>query len=196
MKVVSINIASIGNLLANEEGQVRRLASAIAKRPAAGPIMAGVLGLAGDQQADRKVHGGPNKAIYAYPLEHYPFWQEQRSRLLRLDDALPPGALGENLSMQGLLEPQVWVGDRLNIGNAVLEVTQPRTPCFKLAVKMGFTHAPKAMLQSGATGFYLRVVQAGYMQAGDTISLRPGPRCVSIEELNRKRHNLGQYDLF
>jgi len=196
MKIISINIARVGNLFLAEEETPRRIASAIGKRPVNGPVIVGPLGLDGDGQADHSVHGGPLKAVYAYPVEHYAFWEEQRSRLLRRHDPLPPGAMGENLTVQGLPESQVWAGDKLVIGDVVLEVTQPRSPCFKFGIHMGFAHAVKAMAQSGATGFYLKVLHAGVISAGDTVSLRAGPRRQSIAQINEQRYGKGQRDLF
>jgi len=196
MKIISINVALVGNLFAAEEDQPRNIASAINKRPLAGAVMAGKLGLDGDEQADKSLHGGPLKAVYAYPVEHYAFWEEQRSRVFLRHEPLPPGAMGENLTVQGLLEAQVWVGDRLLIGEAVLEVTQPRSPCFKFGIRMGVAHAVKAMAQSGATGFYLQMVQTGQIRAGDAIALVAGPRRVSIAQLNAQRYDKGQRELF
>lgn len=170
--------------------------SGIHKQSVSGPISVRRIGLAGDAQADLSLHGGPDKAIYAYPAEHYPFWAAQRFAVLKQEDSLPPGSMGENLTLQGILESDAWVGDRLRIGSAVLEVTEPRQPCFKFNVKMGFSHAAKMMAQAGNSGFYLKVVQAGEVCAGDVITLMPGPREVSIAGINEKRRKGCQLDLF
>ncbi len=122
------------------------------------------LNLDGDQQADLSVHGGPNKAVYAYPSEHYPFW---RNELPGVD--LPWGAFGENLTTSGLLEEAVCIGDRFAIGTAEVVVTQPRLPCFKLNLKFGRDDMIKRFLASHFSGFYLRVLREGEVGAGDEI---------------------------
>jgi MOSC domain-containing protein YiiM len=196
MKILSVNVAAVGNLFVTQSGHVHRIATGIHKQPVQGSVMVKKLGLVGDEQADLTVHGGLDKAVYAYPFEHYPFWIAQKQAVTKRDEVLSPGSLGENLTIQGLLESDVWIGDRLAIGTAVLEVTEPRSPCFKLGVKMGFSHAVKSMVQSGATGFYLGVVQEGVLQPGDPISLEPGPREVSIARVNDQRRKGRQRDLF
>jgi MOSC domain-containing protein YiiM len=147
------------------------------------------LGLDGDEQADLSVHGGLSKAVYAYPLEHYPVWQTLRAQagLAGWDDTLPYGAMGENLSLRGLLEHEAWLGDELRFPDAVLVVSEPRFPCFKFNAAMGFNHAAKMMVQSGYCGFYLAVKQAGRLAAGQRAELVPGPREVGIPELFRAK---------
>lgn len=196
MQVLSINVAAVGALFIEQSERMRRVATAIHKQPVAGPVQVNALGLAGDEQADPTVHGGLLKAVYAYPFEHYAFWAEQRRAVFRRDEPLPPGSMGENLTLQGLLERDVWVGDRLVIGEVVLEVTEPRQPCFKFNAKMGFAHAAKMMVQAGCSGFYLRVAQTGRMQAGDGVTLLPGPRTTSIAQINARRSKGRQRDLF
>lgn len=196
MKVVSVNIGSIGNLFIPQSSTVRRIATGIHKQPVQGTVAVNKLGLEGDEQADLTVHGGLNKAVYAYPSEHYPFWIAQRLAALKRDEPLPPGSMGENLTVQGVLESDVWIGDRLHIGSTVLEVTEPRSPCFKFNAKMGFSHAMKMMVQAGNSGFYLRVVQTGALQAGNPITLVPGPRETSIAQINERRRKGRQRDLF
>jgi len=122
------------------------------------------LNLDGDQQADLSVHGGPNKAVYAYPSENYPFWKKE---LPGVD--LPWGAFGENLTTSGLAESAVCIGDRFTIGTAEVVVTQPRLPCFKLNLKFGRDDMVKRFLASRRTGFYLRVLREGEVGAGDEI---------------------------
>lgn len=196
MKVVSVNVAQIGELFVRQSNQVHRIATGIHKQPVTGAVSIAKLGLAGDEQADPSVHGGLSKAVYAYPSEHYAFWIAQRAAALKRDEVLPPGSMGENLTLQGLLESEVWVGDRLQIGTAVLEVSEPRQPCFKFNAKMGFAHAAKMMLQAGNSGFYLRVREAGEVRAGDAIVLIAGPREMSIAQINERRRKGRQRDLF
>jgi MOSC domain-containing protein YiiM len=196
MKIISINVAIIGNLFIAQSGEMQRIVTGIHKQPVSGPATVSKLGLAGDEQADLSVHGGPDKAVYAYPSEHYAFWEAQRLAVLKREEALPPGSMGENLTLQGVLEKDVWIGDRLAIGDVLLEVTEPRSPCYKFGAKMGFSHAVKLMVQSGASGFYLRVVREGSLQAGDAIALLPGPREVSIAHVNDQRRRGRQRDLF
>ena len=166
----------------------RRILSAIGKQPVAGPVVVHSLGLDGDEQADPSVHGGLSKAVYAYPSEHMAFWLAQRREhgaslfAGTPDDALPPGFMGENLSLQGLLETDVWVGDTLHFPDCVLRVTEPRQPCFKFNAIMGFNQAGKVMAQSGFCGFYLAVQVPGSLQAGQTFELRPGQRGLGIAQ--------------
>jgi MOSC domain-containing protein YiiM len=163
----------------------RTILTAIFKTPVAGPVQVEPLGLVGDEQVDLSVHGGLAKAVYAYPLEHYDFWRNARREagVGGMDDQLPPGAVGENLSLQGLLERDVWVGDVLQFAHCALRVTQPREPCYKFNAAMGFNTAVKAMAQSGFCGFYLSVDTPGKIQAGESFTLVPGPRQMGIPEL-------------
>ena len=199
MKIVSINVALVGNLFAAPPGQSHVVKTGIHKRPVAGAVQIGRMGMQGDEQADLSLHGGLEKAVYAYPAEHYGFWQAQRGASLKrdvADVALDPGAMGENLTLEGLLETDVWIGDRLHVGSAVLQVSEPRNPCFKFNAKMGLPHASKLMVQSGYSGFYLRVVEAGTVCAGDAIRLVPGGREVTLSSLHDRRRTGRQYDLF
>lgn len=196
MKIVSVNLAPVGRLQVEQHGTLHRIASAINKIPVPGKVDVGRLGLAGDEQADLTVHGGLDKAVYAYPIEHYGFWEQQRTLALKRSAPLPPGSMGENLTLEGLLEQDLWVGDQLAIGSVVLLVTEPRRPCFKFAAKMGFSHAVKMMVQSGFTGFYLRVLQTGALQSGDMVRVTPGPRLVTLAQINRQRYQGRQRDLF
>ncbi|MEP6609963.1 MAG: MOSC domain-containing protein [Burkholderiaceae bacterium] len=118
----------------------------------------------GDQQSDLSVHGGPEKAVYAYPLEHYDFWRRELPAA-----EMPWGAFGENLTTGGLLEDEVWIGDRYRIGTAELVVTQPRMPCYKLAIRFGSADMVKRFHQSHRSGFYLAVDREGEVGAGDVI---------------------------
>lgn len=170
----------------------REVMTAIGKRPVDGPVAVRTLGLAGDEQADRSVHGGVGRAVYAYPVEHYAFWQVVRAqaRVAAWDATLPPGSMGENLSLRGLLEPDLWVGDFLRLPGCMLAVSQPRQPCFKFDHAMGFSQASKLMLQSGYCGAYLSVIEPGTVQAGDEVQLLPGPREVNLRDLFRARRRL------
>jgi MOSC domain-containing protein YiiM len=162
----------------------RSVLTAIYKQQVAGSVAVLPLGLVGDEQADLSVHGGLDKAIYAYPSEHYAFWREARQHagLGGIDDALPWGRLGENLTLSGLLESDVWVGDVLQFAHCALRVTQPREPCYKFNAAMGFNTAAKLMAQHGCCGFYLAVDQPGTLRAGETFELRTGPRRLGIPE--------------
>jgi MOSC domain-containing protein YiiM len=167
----------------------RDVRTAIYKQKVEGAVEVGPLGLQGDEQADLTVHGGLSKAVYAYPSEHYPFWQTVRAQAQAAlwDEALQPGAMGENLTLSGVLENQVWIGDLLRFNHCELAVSEPRQPCFKFNAAMGFNQAAKLMVQSGWCGFYLAVRMPGRIQAGESFELIPGPREVGIPELFRSR---------
>jgi MOSC domain-containing protein YiiM len=139
--------------------------TSIFKTPLAGRGRVRKLNLEGDEQSDLSVHGGLEKAVYAYPSEHYSFWREE---LPGMD--LPRGVFGENLTTEGLLEGDVHIGDRFRIGSAEFVVTQPRMPCFKLGIRFGRADIIKRFLQSGRTGFYFAVLQEGEVGAGDSIA--------------------------
>jgi MOSC domain-containing protein YiiM len=162
----------------------RSLLSAIGKTSMSGPVVVGALGLQGDEQADPSVHGGLEKAVYAYPVVHYAFWQEQRraNGVSLFDEALPPGLAGENLTVDGPLEDDIYVGDTLHFADCVLRVTAPREPCSKFNAVMGFAKASKAMAQAGCCGYYLAVQQPGTISPGEQARLVAGPRNVSIAQ--------------
>ena len=177
------------------------VASAINKQPVstlASPTLVEItrLGVLGDEQADPSVHGGIEKAIYVYPIEHYPFWNELLSRETKKSVDLPLGAFGENFTIEGLLETEIFVGDEIQIGNLQFTVVKLREPCFKFNAKMGYKGAAKAMLQSGFSGWYLRVNQTGVLSAGAEIQVLPGQRITSIADQNlalfnrKKKKNL------
>lgn len=163
----------------------RSILTAFGKQSVAGPVPVMPLGLLGDEQADLSVHGGLDKAVYAYPSEHYPHWLEARRQagLGQIDDRLPHGSLGENLTLAGLLEADVWAGDVLEFPDCALRVTLPREPCCKLNAVMGFPQASRVMAASGFCGFYLAVLSPGSLRAGDSFELRAGRRGVSIPTL-------------
>ena len=181
MKILSLSAARSSPHLI--DGQA--VPSAISKRPVTGPVALGPLGLDGDEQADLSVHGGLSKALYAYPVQHYAFWQGVRAQagVAAADAALPHGFMGENLTVEGLAEAQMWIGDRWRLPGCVLAVSEPRYPCFKFNAVMGFKHAAKLMGQSGWCGGYLAVIEPGQIMAGDQIEVLPGPREVNIREL-------------
>lgn len=162
----------------------RKLMSAIGKTPVQGPVSVGPLGLAGDEQADLSVHGGLSKAVYALPAEHLPWWQAQRQKYgaTMFDEQLHPGYLGENLSLQGLLEQDLFIGDSLDFGDVVLRVTQPREPCGKFNAVMGYAQAAKDMVQSGRCGFYLAVDRPGQLQANARCVVMAGPQALSVAQ--------------
>jgi MOSC domain-containing protein YiiM len=140
----------------------KRVSTGIYKEPVAGRIMLYRLNLDGDQQADLTVHGGVDKAVYVYPSERYPIWQAEFPDML-----LPYGMFGENFTTEGLDESSVYIGDQFRIGGAVVEVTQPRMPCYKLGVRFGRPDMPKRFHASGRCGFYLAVLLEGEVGAGD-----------------------------
>ena len=182
---------SLYSLVGVQTGQTRKVSiggrsvpTAIHKSSVTDSVPIGVLGLLGDEQADLSVHGGLEKAVYAYPTEHYAFWDKTRAQagLAGWDSTLAWGAMGENLSLQGLLESDVWLGDTLRFANCSLRVTQPREPCFKFNAAMGFGQAVKRMAETGYCGFYLAVDVPGPVRVGETFSLVPGPRRLRVPE--------------
>jgi MOSC domain-containing protein YiiM len=148
--------------------------SAFVKRPVSGSVRAGPLGLEGDAQADLKVHGGTDKAVYVYPSEHYARWLAD---VPRHEPTLHPGAFGENVTTVGLEEEHVAIGDVWAIGSTQMQVSEPRQPCFKLGLRFGDNGLGRIMMQSGRSGWYMRVLRAGELKAGDEIHLlrRPNP---------------------
>jgi MOSC domain-containing protein YiiM len=162
----------------------REVLSGILKRAVAGRVPVRALGLEGDEQADLSVHGGLAKAVYAYLIEHYAFWNSRRESW-GLPQNLALGSLGENLTVAGLLEPALFVGDQLVFPDCVLRVTQPREPCFKFNAVMGSRDAARSMARSGYSGFYLAVEAAGTIAAGESFFVRPGSQDVPLMALFR-----------
>ena len=162
MKLLSVNVGLPRDI--EWKGKVVR--TSIFKAPVDGPVRVARLNLEGDQQSDLSVHGGIDKAVYAYPSEHYPFW---RRELLGID--LPWGIFGENFTTEGLLEETVHIGDRFRVGSTELVVAQPRMPCFKLGIRFNRPDIVKRFLHSGRSGFYFSVVREGKVTAGDSIEL-------------------------
>lgn len=142
--------------------------SAIAKTPVEGAVAVTVEGLAGDEQGDRRVHGGPDKAIHHYPRDHYADWRRDLGDHALLD---APGAFGENVSTRGLTEAEVCLGDRFRLGSALVEVSQSRQPCWKLNDRFGVADMARRVQDSGRTGWYYRVLETGVVRAGDDLVL-------------------------
>jgi MOSC domain-containing protein YiiM len=174
MKLLSVNVG----LPREVEWKGKIVRTSIFKTPVVGRVRVAKLNVKGDQQSDLTVHGGIDKAVYAYPSEHYSFW---RSELPGMD--LPWGFFGENFTTVGLLE-DTHIGDRFRIGSAQFVVTQPRMPCFKLGIRFNRPDMVKRFLQSGRTGFYFAVLEEGEVAAGD-----------SIELLERDEHNIPVADV-
>ena len=187
MKIISINTARVTPFNVIGFALQDTVMSGICKKSVSGAAQVVITGIAGDEQADPSVHGGLDKAVYLYPHEHYAYWQQQREQATGKSELLEPGMFGENLTTEGILESDLWVGDRLQIGEVLLEVTEPREPCFKFAARMGYAAVVKQMVQSGYSGTYLKVVQTGSIKAGDAITLLPGVREVSIASIIDRR---------
>ena len=162
MKVVSVNVGQPRELYWRDD----IVRTSIFKTPVSGRVRVRRLNLDGDEQSDLTVHGGVEKAVYAYPSEHYAFWRQE----LSVDD-LPWGSFGENLTLEGLLEADTRIGDRLRIGSAEFVITKPRLPCFKLNLRFDRMDMVKRFLRSGRTGFYLAVAEEGTVEAGDLVVL-------------------------
>ena len=160
--------------------------SGIRKQAVFGPVEVRPLGLAGDEQADLTVHGGLAKAVYAYPIEHYDYWRQQQAAIRGSAEPLAGGSLGENLTIAGLLETDVYIGDLLRFPGCVLRVTQPRTPCFKLNAVMRDPRAGLTMQRTGFSGFYLAVDQSGTIEAGQQFEVIPGRRETPLTALRRR----------
>jgi MOSC domain-containing protein YiiM len=176
MKLISLNVARPRLTVFN--GQT--INTGIFKQPVSGPVSLRTLNLDGDQQEDLTVHGGPNKAVYAYPSEHYSFWRDE------LPGAnLPWGMFGENFTIDGLFERDVHVGDRLQIGSAIIVVRQPRIPCYKLAAKFKRKDILARFLRSGRSGFYFSVEREGVVQTGDSFEILSRElQAITIAEMN------------
>jgi MOSC domain-containing protein YiiM len=142
--------------------------SAIAKLPVTGPIAISLLGLAGDEQADLTVHGGRDKAVHHYPLDHYQTWRGEIGEHPLLGS---PGAFGENISTYGLIETEVCIGDRFRLGTALVELSHGRKPCWKISHRFGLPKLTAQVVKTGRAGWYYRVLEPGTVQAGDTIQL-------------------------
>jgi len=170
-RLISVQVGPVATYpLPGREGQWQ---TAIVKHPLEGPVWLDVLGLAGDAQADSKHHGGPGQAVNVYPSEHYPFWRETPG----LED-ISGGGFGENFTTQGLLEDTACIGDLYRVGQALVWLTQPRVPCYKLDRRWQQADLCDRATHLGKTGWYFAVRQPGFVQAGDPIELleRPNPQ--------------------
>jgi MOSC domain-containing protein YiiM len=177
MRVLSVNVG----LPREVSWRGKPVTTGIFKEPVGDRVPIRALNLDGDRQADLRVHGGRDKATYAYPSEFYELWSRERPEL-----AFGPGRFGENLTTEGLLDSDVSIGDRFRVGTAELVVTQPRLPCFKLGIRMGRDEFVTEFLERGLYGFYLGVVREGEVEAGDSIvELARDPRGFRVTEIAR-----------
>ncbi|WP_246578461.1 MOSC domain-containing protein [Cohnella xylanilytica] len=160
----------------------REAKSGIGKEPADRPLLLGPTGLEGDEQADLVNHGGPDKAVCVYSYLHYSHWEAVLGR------KLPMGAFGENFTLDGISEDMVHVGDVFRVGGATVQISQPRVPCWKLAMRWGLDELPALVTQTGATGFYFRVLEPGEVAAGEIELVRRHPAGLSVKEANRIMH--------
>jgi len=178
MKIISINVGRPQLVIWNGEP----VSTGIFKEPLAGRVMLRTLNLDGDRQADLTVHGGPEKAVYAYPAEHYDFWKREFP-----DMELPWGMFGENFTTEGMSETEINVGDKFRVGSAELMATQPRMPCYKLGIRFGRTDIIKRFLMSERSGIYFSVLKEGEVGAGDEFELleknASGVRVVDVTRL-------------
>lgn len=149
--------------------------SAIAKQAVAGPVPVDMAGVRGDEQGDPRIHGGPDKAVHQYPLDHYVAWRHELGALSQLAQA---GAFGENIASTGMAEADLCWGDRVRMGSVLLEVTQTRQPCWKLNIRFGLPDMALRLQRTGRTGWYYRVVEPGTVQAGDVITLMERPHAA------------------
>ena len=177
MRLISLNVARPRLVLY----QGSSISTGIFKQPVSGPVPLRQLNLDGDRQADLGAHGGPYKAVYGYSSEHYEYWRKELP-----DTDLPWGMFGENFTTQGLSENELHVGDRLQVGSAIIMVRQPRTPCYKLAAKFRRDDMIERFLHSGRSGFYFSVEQEGSVAAEDSFQvLSHAPEAITIAEMNR-----------
>lgn len=175
--ILSVNTGQPRPILTGE----RTVLTSIFKSPVEGRLAVRGHNIEGDRQADLRVHGGPYKAVYLYPSEHYAFWSGQPD----LAD-LPFGAFGENLTTAGFTEENVCIGDRFRVGTAVLQVTQPRMPCFKLGLRFGRADMVKRFWQSGLAGIYFSIVEEGDLAKGDSLEkIEDGPEQVTVADVVR-----------
>lgn len=175
MKLMSVNVAQP---VAVQHGR-RMITTGIFKKPVTGAVRARRSNLEGDGQADLKNHGGEHKAVYAYSLDHYAYWRRVLDR-----KEMDYGLFGENLTIAGLDESESCLGDQLQIGSALFAITQPRVPCFKLGIRLNNENMPKLFSESARTGFYLKVLREGIIEAGDSVDvIERGDGSVTIRAL-------------
>ena len=187
MKLISVNVGLPRVVMSNGEP----VSTGIFKEPVARRVMLRTLNLDGDRQADLSVHGGPSKAIYVYPSEHYEYWKRELPEM-----KLPWGMFGENFTTVGLFESELNIGDKFHVGSAVVMVTEPRMPCYKLGIKFGRTDIVKRFLASERTGFYFAVLQEGEVGASDSIDLIERSKdSVKVSDITllytREKRNVG-----
>jgi len=176
MNLVSVNVSRPKEVPYNGT----TITTSIFKEPVEGRIMLRTLNLDGDEQADLSVHGGVDKAVYVYSIENYDYWKQALRR-----DELPYGQFGENFTVDGMPDDQVHIGDVFRVGDALVEVTQPRVPCYKLGIKMGDPRFPKRFLAAERPGFYFRVLKEGEVGAGDSFELvELGPEQMTVLEIH------------
>jgi len=187
MKLLSVNVGRPRAVMQDGDAVL----TGIFKDPVKGRVILRTLNLDGDGQADLSVHGGPTKAIYVYPSEHYDFWKRELPGM-----ELPWGMFGENFTTVGLLESQLNIGDKFHVGSATVTVTEPRMPCYKLGIKFGRPDIVKKFLASERTGFYFRVLEEGAVGADDGVRLiernNDGLRVSDVTSLyTHEKANLG-----
>ena len=190
-RIESISAGIVVPLWIREDGELRSVMSGIKKsvistltNPSAIEITAS--GIARDEQADHLAHGGIEKALYAYPIEHYPHWTNYLSQAKKTVMDLPHGYFGENLTISGLTEDSVFVGDRWQVGGIECVVVRLRTPCYKFTARTGVNAVGKEMIRTARSGWYLSIISPGSICAGDAITVIPGPREISILSQNQK----------
>lgn len=178
MKLLSVNVAR-PRIVMSKNGEP--VSTAIFKEPVSGRVMLRTLNLDGDRQADLSVHGGPSKAVYLYPSEHYAYWQSELPEM-----GLPYGMFGENFTTAGLAEEEINIGDCLRIGDAELMVTEPRMPCYKLGLKFGRTDIIKKFMVSNRPGFYCAVLREGAVGSGDSCEvISRDPSGITVTDIVR-----------
>ena len=186
-KLISVNVGLPRVVMSNADP----VSTGIFKEPARGRVMLRTLNLDGDRQADLSVHGGPSKAVYAYPSEHYDYWKRELPEI-----KLPWGMFGENFTIAGLLESELNIGNKFQVGSAIVMVSEPRLPCYKLGIKFDRPDIIKKFLASERTGFYFAVLQEGEVGAGDQIELiETSKDTVKVSDITRlyssEKHNTG-----
>ena len=174
MELLAVSLAQAREV----EYERGRVSTGIFKAPVARRVQVGLEGLEGDEQVDRENHGGPDKAVYAYSAENYRHWERELGR-----EAFPYGQFGENLTVSGMPDELIHIGDIFRVGAILVQVTQPRVPCFKLGIRMGDPRFVAAFRHSGRVGFYLRVLEGGDIQAGDSIvRIEEDPARINIRD--------------
>lgn len=186
MKLISVNVGLPRIVVQNGDS----ISTGIFKTPVTTRVMLRTLNLDGDRQADLSVHGGPSKAVYVYPSEHYDYWKEELPEL-----ELPWGMFGENFTTAGLSESELNIGDKFRVGAATVVVTEPRMPCYKLGIKFGRADIVKRFLASERSGFYLAVLQEGEVGAGDAIEpLERNEKSLTVRDITwlytTEKHNV------